>query len=427
MESYFLSADFYKSHLAENDVYNRLYDAVLVPRIEEQLDEEGRADFIGGLRVERENVDGLVKGIFPPPELRRQVEGAIEGAVEYLNKEEDPATGNPIETPNVYIEFGAILGPKVPPPLGVFPEKGMAKPVIYDFLIEEYIEFLPSSQGFLQVEVLSAQLEEALNKFQDPTFPIEVPSLAGIPIQDRVQVYDRAKELFFSRAIPQEIKEGLEEADADIKAELFGELDADKALKKALKVAIEHIVAPLIDEGFNDFRDDQLDPEDRFDPIGRLAENRGETKEKVLERTDDAREWLDRGKTLGTWIAILVIALGSIVMGVVHLPRIRSALGWPGLTLLLSGALFLGLAILLKSQLPDRLESFLDSKEGGCSGVADPGSTFSPELCGIAVDVARSMAGDVAGGFIAPSIVILVIGGGLVLAALVADRVVPRA
>ncbi|MFQ5875962.1 MAG: hypothetical protein ACE5JL_19485, partial [Dehalococcoidia bacterium] len=268
-------------------------------------------------------------------------------------------------------------------------------------------------------------LDETLNQFQDPSFPIQVPSLSAIPDDFRAQVYDQAKALLFARGIPPEVMQRLEEADADIKAKLRL-ADPNRALIDALAVAIEPLVEPLIDQALNEFRDDQLDQQDRFDPIARLAKNRGESKAEVLDNFEEARDWLDRGKTLGSWVAIVVIALGSILLGLLHLPRVRSALGWPGLTLLLSGALFLGLAIVLRSQLPDRLESFVEGRGGGCLSVAGAESSFSPEFCELAVDVTRSMATDVSGGFIGPSIVILVIGAALILASFVAGKVMLR-
>ena len=426
LRSHFLSEDFYTRHLDENDAYNRLYDAVLIPKTQDQLQEEGRASFVGGLRIEPGDVGSLVKGVLPPPELQRQVESAIEGAVDYLNKEEDTATGDPIEVPNVFIELRPILGTRVPPPSGVSPVEGTAKPAIFDFLkkqIENNVEILPPTPS---ESVLSQQLKETLDQFRDPKFPLKIPSMSQISREARVDVYQEGKELLFAGVVPQEIRDGLEEVDAEIKAELLRHDDPDKALIEALAVAIRPIAEPLINQGFDNFRDEQLDSQDRFDPILKVAENRGETKPQVLEDLDEARDWIDRGKTLGSWVALLVIAVGSIALGLVHLPSIRSALRWPGLTLFLSGAVFLGVAIVLRAELPNRLEDFVVSDKTGCATVADVESSFTPELCEIGVDVARSMASDVSGGLIIPSIVILIIGAGLIFASFVAGRVTPR-
>ena len=118
LRSHFISEDFYLKHFSENDVYNRLYDAVLVPEVTRQIQEDERANFLGGIRIEEEDVEPLIKGILSPPQLRRQVEGAVSGAVEYLNEEIDPATDEPIAVPDVYIHFRPIIGTGVPTPEG---------------------------------------------------------------------------------------------------------------------------------------------------------------------------------------------------------------------------------------------------------------------------------------------------------------------
>ncbi|MEE9199559.1 MAG: hypothetical protein V3U26_07175, partial [Dehalococcoidia bacterium] len=165
---------------------------MLIPRVQEELDEEGRADFLGGLIIDRQDVEGLVKEILPPAELRRQVEAAIGGAVDYLNKEEDPATGEPIQVPDFYIELRTILGTRVPPSAGVTPVEGTAKPTLFRFLNDQLrnnIEFQAPPEGSLsrQLVVLSVQLDETLSQLRDPTFPIQLPSLAGIPVESRGQ------------------------------------------------------------------------------------------------------------------------------------------------------------------------------------------------------------------------------------------------
>ncbi|MFQ5874206.1 MAG: hypothetical protein ACE5JL_10450, partial [Dehalococcoidia bacterium] len=152
LRSHFLSEEFYTSHFAENDAYNRLYETVLIPRIEEELEEEGRADFIGGLRIDQEDVAGLVMEILPLSYLQEQVESTIDGAVSYLDKDEDPTTGMPFDVPDVYVELRPIIGTRVPTPTGIFPVQGRAKPAIFQFLgeqLENNIEFLPPPGGTL--------------------------------------------------------------------------------------------------------------------------------------------------------------------------------------------------------------------------------------------------------------------------------------
>ena len=408
----------------ENDAYNRLLDAVIIPRIEGKLQEEGRADFIGGLRIEGEDVAALVKGILPPPELRNQVEEAIDGAVFYLDKQEGPVSGEVIEVPDVYIRFGSILGDRTG--TGVQPAQGTAKRAIFAFLRSELrtnVEVLPPVRGTTQerITTVAEQLEEALTSLRDPQFPIQIPALGAVPDEFRDQVYDDAVALLPAAGTPPLVLERLAEAEVEIKGQLLLP-DPDEALIEALSIAVEAMVEPLIDASFDRLRDNELDEEDRFDPIDRLAQNRGETKAEVLDRLDLARDWLERAKTMGSWVALLVIALASVLMGSIHLPRAGSFIGWPGLTLLLAGAVFLGMAAVLRSQLPNRLESFVEGRGAGCTSVAGAESSFSPEFCSLAVDVTRSMASEVAGGFIVPSAIILIVGLALVVASMLVGR-----
>ena len=419
----FLSADFYKKHLDDNDAYDRFYDAVLTPRLQEQVDERARADFLGGIVIDRDDIPDLVRGILPVSYLRGQIEEAIDGTADYLNKEKDPISGEVIQIPDVFIDLRPIIGTPAPTPPGAFPVEGTAKPIIFDYLdeqIEENIEVI-----IVPRTAISSRLQDVLDQFRDPAFPIEVPSLRQLTINERILVYDEAKALLFAQDIPQDVRTGLEEVDSEIKAKLR-EADPDQAIVEALKVAIRPLVESAIDDAFDEFRVElQLDSRDRFDPVLRLATNQNETKQDVLNEADSFRDRLNTGTTLGTWVALLIVVLCSIIMGVIHLPRVRSVLGWPGLTLLFSGAIFLGLSLILSAQLPDRLESFLASRDGECSGIADIESSFSPELCEIAVDVARSMASDVSGSLILPSAVVLIIGMALVAASYVAKKVAP--
>ncbi len=124
----------------------------------------------------------------------------------------------------------------------------------------------------------------------------------------------------------------------------------------------------------------------------------------------------------------MIIVAASIAMGLLHLPSLRSFIGWPGLTLLLSGGIFLAIAIALRTQLPNRLESFLEVGESGCDALAgDVTGVSTALLCEIGVDVTRSMATDVAASLIVPSIVVLAVGGALVLASFRRKRRSPAA
>ena len=422
LHSHLLSEEFYLEHFAENDAYNRLYDAVLIPEVMMQIQENGRASLLGDVRVEEEDIELLVKGIVPPPDLRRQVEGAVKGAVEYLSEETDPKTGEPIAEPDVYIHFRPFLGTRAPTPEGVEPVEGTAKPTLVSFLareIENNLVILPPREGTLEdrVDAFSRQMADTLIQLQDPSFPISAPSLLGIPPELRAAAYDEAKVGAGEKGLPPELVKLLSDHDDEIKEALL-EPDSAQALREVVAIAVEPLVGPLIDSGLDEFRDNQLDYLDRFDPLRKIAKNRGVGKAEVLRDVEDIRGWLTWGRTVGSWIGILAIAGFSIMLGLVHLPGLKSFLGWPGIAILLSAATFLGIDLALRAQLPDMFASFLEVGHAGCDGLAGKGAAVEPALCQLGVDVGTAMITDVSNSLVVPSVLIMVIGGVLIVASL---------
>ena len=422
LRSHFLSEDFYSKHFSENDVYNRLYDAVLVPEVTRQIQQDDRANFLGGIRIEEEDVEPLIKGILSPPQLRRQVEGAVSGAVEYLNEEIDPATDEPIAVPDVYIYFRPIIGTGVPTPEGVEPVEGTAKPALVRFLakaVENNLVILPPPEGTLQdrVETFSLQLADTLIQLEDPQFPVTAPSLVGVPPELRPAAYAQAKVEAREKGFSLDLLALLDQFDEEVNEALLLP-DSREALTRVLVIAVEPLAGPLIDSALEEFRENQLDDQDRFDPLRKIAKNRGVSKGEVLADVEQVREWLTRGKTAGSWGGILAIVVFSVLLGLVHLPGLKSFMGWPGLAILLSGGAFLGIALALRAQLPNMFASFLEVGHAGCDGLAGRASDVEPALCQLGIDVGTSMLTDVTGSLIVPTIVIMMIGGALVIASL---------
>ena len=114
----------------------------------------------------------------------------------------------------------------------------------------------------------------------------------------------------------------------------------------------------------------------------------------------------------------MAIVVFSVLLGLVHLPGLKSFMGWPGLAILLSGGAFLGIALALRAQLPNMFASFLEVGHAGCDGLAGRASDVEPALCQLGIDVGTSMLTDVTGSLIVPTIVIMMIGGALVIASL---------
>jgi len=478
----FLNTEFYTDNLAENDVYERFYDEVLLdPEFEDTTD-----NLLGDIDVSQEDIVGIVREIITADYLQSQVEGAVKGSIDYLKRETD--------TPEVFIDLG--------PPLE------RVKPEVFKYIdrridgledvpvttIEELQEELQSlyrtlemgkiptqvpsiedpkalvsryvDQSIAKLEVVPARttedfqegLENLYRELASGQIPTRIPSIEAIPVSVRTATYDLVFQVIRTDpSIPKEAIKGLEEQEEAIKAQLvkgdvkgaletasrpltgpvveryvddaydraFQTLKDDQTfpqkalegldkqsdtikeylgagkIKEALKVGARGLTGPLIDETLEEVKT-ELDEQDRLDLVAVAAEQNGQTKEEFLDDLEPLRDIIGRTEG-GRWLALLMLVGGAVLMAFIHLPRLSSALRWPGLTLFLSGLVFLVLGLVLKAQLPDRLDDLLSQ---GVSGV----SPIPPTMIDLISDVLTAMSSEVAGGFIAPSTTVLAIG-----------------
>ena len=487
----FLTSEFYTDNLSENNVYDRVYDEVLLdPEFEDTTDK-----LLGRIEFAREDIDvditqkdmvEVAREIIPLPYLRSQVEGAIESTIDYLNKDTD--------TPEVFIELGPPLKRAKPAlfrymdrrideldeiPVTTFEELQAALeslfrdlergviptrvPVIVDTgdLVNRYVD-----ESIANLKVVPApttrefrrELQNIYIEFANGKIPTSIPSIEAIPVSERIAAYDQViKALRADPTIPEEAVTGLEEQEeliksllrkGDIKAiletasrpltgpvvELFVDDTYDRSfqdlredptipkkaldgldqqsdaikrhlgvgeIKEALKLGLRGLSGPFIDEALDDLRE-ELDEDERLDLVAEAAEQNDQTVDEFLDDLDTGRDIIERGK-LGSWLGVLLIVGGALLMGAVHFPHISSGLRWPGLTLLLSGLVFLLLGLVLKATL------FQDPLD-----LADV-SQFPPTLVDIINDVSGSMGSDVAGGIISVCITVMVIGAVLLV------------
>ena len=473
----FLTDDFYSDNLAENDVYNRFYDEVLLdPEFEDRTD-----DLLGDIDIPQGEVSAVAREIVPPEYLREQVEGSITGTIDYLNKETD--------TPEVFIDLGVPLKRVEPAifryidgridgledvPVTTIEEMEEGLEDLYrtlengeiptsvpsvedpDALVDRYVD--RSIAGLEEVPARSAEefkteVESIYKGLASGELPTTIPSVESIPVEDRLAAYDQALAILReSEDIPPETLSGLEEQEERIKdalregsvkgalevasPELTGPVvdeyvdDAydiayqrlsedgaisDEALrgldeqedaikeslgagdtKEALKAGARGLLTPLIDEALGEIRED-LDDRDRLDLVEIAAEQNDQTREELLEDLETARGIVEGGDA-GFCVGIVMVVLGVVFMAAVQIPRLSSALRWPGLTLLLSGLVFLVITLVAKSQLP---QAPLDPARA---------SAIPPSMVRIMNDVFASMASDVATEFITLSVTIMVIG-----------------
>ena len=476
----FLDAEFYTAALADKDVYNRFYDEVL---LDPEFDDT-TSEVLGNIDVPREDVAGVAKRIIPPDYLKSQVEQAVHGTIDYLNKDSQDAI--------VFIDLG--------PPLrrteeelflyidGRIDELEVVNVTTIEELEEELeVLFRTLEQGKLEdeegnpvrvpeiddpsalvkayvddaladlqevpaatAEDLERELEEVFEDLAAGELPTSLPSLEAIPVDQRLAAYDDAIRSL-QGTLPKETLDALdqrEEAikdqlevgsvkgalqvaspeltapavdlfvddafdmafealqDSELPQEALDGLEADKIgvkehlgagrTKEALKLGARGLARPLINQAIDEIRK-ELDDQDRLDLVDIAAEQNDKTREDFLDDIDPLRDVIDQ-VSLGKWLGILMMAVGVLIMGFVQIPHVSSGLRWPGLTLLLTGLVFLVVGLVAKSQV---LSSALDQADV---------SPIPPSLVGMINDVISSMASDAFGGFITVSIVVMVIG-----------------
>ena len=478
----FLDADFYKENLAENNVYERFYDEVLLdPEFEDETE-----NLLGDFDVSSGDIVRVAKEILPPDYLQDQVEGALDGVIDYLNKDSDD--------PQVFIDLGPPLENVKPAlfrymdkridaldeiPVDTFEELQQEVEVLFRTVEDGKIPTaIPSienpqvlatryvDQQVAQLEVVpvatdeefEAELNDIYKTLSSGQLPTRVPSIESIPVDLRIEAFDAVlAALREDENIPEESIRGLEEREDEIKdllveADVQGVLQAatspliepvvdlfiddayDRAvedlrregsiseealdgleerkdaikehlgngdLKEALKLGGRALATPLIDDAIEDIVE-ELDDQKRLDIIAEAAEaeEEGQTREEFLDDTDTLRDVIDRGG-LGVIGAIVIIVVGSILMAMVQIPRLASGLRWPGMTLLLSGLVFLIIGVVAKAQLPGKFDNLLDKSDTG---------NIPPSLIDISTDVLDSVGQDIAGGFVGPAITVMIIG-----------------
>ena len=275
-------------------------------------------------------------------------------------------------------------------------------PVIDEFVDDAYdkaFQTLSQDESFPQsaLEGLAEREEEIKSKLREGSIKsaLEVasPELTSPVIDEFVDdAFDRVfQTLSEDESFPQNALDGLDRQRDAIKEHL-----GEGEIKEALKLGARGLAGPLIDDALEELRE-ELDDQDRLDLVAKAAEQRDQTREEFLEDVDSGRDIIDRSG-VGLWLTILMMVLGVVFMATVHLPHLSSGLRWPGLTLLLTGLVFLIAGLVSKSQL---LDDPLDRADV---------SPIPPTMVDIINDIATSMASDVAGGVITACIVVMAIG-----------------
>ena len=396
-----LSADFYIDTLAGEDTYNRIYDEVLV-------DDQLRAtteDLLGDIEVvDLVDIVALLRRILPPEYVQSQVEGTIQSAIDYLNKDTD--------TLDLYIELA--------PPLV------NAQAVLFDY-IDGRIDALdleepgvPDCTGD-RINDLASRYEVKWRELARGEVPTSIPSLASLNQACRTAIFNLAyPSLLQDDSLNERTRQGLRESRPDIEREFIA-----GNTREVLKLAARPLAAPLIDEAIDQLRE-RLDDQDRFDIIGQIAEwdtdltkeEMGvkivlteeearaaiDLKEKELrEDIETTRKWVYRSKDFGKAVTLALVIVAAFVMGMVQFPSLTNGLRWPGIFLMLTGGFYFGVGKFLESTVPDRLA---DLVERGAEEVTE----VPPSVTILGGDLLISFGKSITEGFADPSLTLIIVG-----------------
>ena len=396
-----LSADFYTETLAGEDTYNRIYDEVLV---DDQL-QETTEDLLGDIKVvDLVDIVVLLRRILPPEYVQSQVEGTIQNAIDYLNKDTDNL--------DLYIELA--------PPLA------NAKVVLFDYIdgriddLELEDPGVPDCTGD-RINDLAGRYEAKWRELARGEVPKSIPSLASLNQACRTGIFNLAyPSLLQDDSLDRRTRQGLEDSEPEIRREFIA-----GNTHGVLKRAARPLATPLIDEAIDQLRE-RLDEQDRFDIIRQIAEwDTDLTKEEMgvkidlteeelraaidlrerdlREDIESTRTWVNRSKDFGKAITLALVIVAAFIMGMVQFPSLTKGLRWPGIALMITGGFYFGLGKFLESTVPDRLA---DLVERGAEEV----TAVPPSVTILGGDLLISFGKSITEGFADPSLTLIIVG-----------------
>ena len=380
-----LNADFYTGIIDGQDTYNRIYDEVLVD--EELVDRTN--EFLGDIQIaSHQDIVDLMREIVPPAYIQQQVEDNIDRSIAYV--EED------VGDLDVYFELSGPLG--------------NVKPVMFAYIdrrIDELVEEDPGISGCSPEAVtgLANRYFAVFNGLAGGEAPTAVPSLKALDPLCRQLIFASAFDLLMaSGSLDAETRQQLQVK----REELREPFEAGDTLGM-LKVSARTLAGPLMDQAIVKVRED-LSPGDRLDLIRLIGDwTAGTSEEQIRANLDEGRRWLSRADSLGVLNTLIMVILGSILLGLVFYPHLDSMLRWPGIILLLTGGFFFVLGKIAETKVPARLADVVETGAGKVTGVP-------AAVTDLGGDLLVSFGTQITSGIAGPSLNLLIIGA-LLLAA----------
>ena len=381
----------YNVAVSETGAYTRIYDEVLV---DEAL-REWTGRLLGNIDIAaQDDAVDVLREVMPPSYLREQTADNIERLTGFLRYEVDDL--------EIYVFLEEPLERVEPAMLGK----------VHQFLDELEVVDPPSSDcSLMTLQRLAEASAAPLAQLSQGNLPQSVPSLKILGQECREREFDQWFDLVADglSTNPQaaQILEGQR------KELLRSFVDGDT--RGFLKAVAAPLAGPLIVRAVEDVRRD-LPPYGRIDLLEWLTDQPGTSDRKDIEaEAESVREALGMANGPVRLIVLATVVLGSLLLAAAHVPRPASMLRWPGITLLMGGAVSLVAGLALNSVLP-----------GMVRGTVMNAVPFSGDVPVSAIDLAgdllESFVHQATAGFVPATAVVMVLGVLLIAASLYYGR-----
>ena len=308
----FLTASKVRGTLLEPTFYtdvlerNNSYDAIHAGLIEELQGQEEVQQLQEDLGMDADEFKRLANEVVPPQFVQAQIEGVITGILSYFRGE--------VEDPQIFIELSQPIERMRQASLDYVDRRVESVEQTYPTTAEEYAQ---------EARTLIEYLERG-------EIPPRAPSLASVPKPVLENALDQVLPVL-SYLDPQ-VAASLEAHWDEVRAQALEQPDS----REAMKLAARAVVSPYIDDAIAEVRV-HLDDQDRFDLVEAAAEAAEMTRQEFLEEADAVRDPINTVQGVGPMLALVVMALATILLAFVNLPHRVSMLMWPGITLMVAG------------------------------------------------------------------------------------------
>ena len=183
------------------------------------------------------------------------------------------------------------------------------------------------------------------------------------------------------RGLDIRVVEGLQ----DIRGEIRTEIVAGNA-KGALKAAVPALVSPVVDDEVERFRAEWLDEGDRLELIDAIGET---ATTEIRADAEEFRKELSRGRKFIRLWGIGLLVGGALLLLLVHLTNLGRGLRRVGVSLVIAGLVYFGIAKLLQSIIGQGSAGLLNEIT---SGQPDIPESLTRLIGDILVSLARNLA-----------------------------------